>query len=1656
MKATHLVEPLEARIAPATLVNPTTVTYIDEDGDTVVVKTTRGAFDLSDFTFRDIGGGEQLQLLELDPTDFKGAHISIKVTKRGAEGDGLVNVGHLSADGTSLASVKINGDLGKITVGDSIMNPSEPSLGLLKVRSMGLYGTATQEAGANLKSVIAHDLGKLVVLSDMRDVNFDVGGDLVSIMIGGSLIGTDATLAFGGSIECLGDIGVVKIGRDIVGGLQSNSGGIDSAGGIGSVTIGGAVIGGLGILSGVIRAKSGIGPIKIGQDLIGGAGISSGLIISEGDVASVTIGGSILGGTGIASGSVSSGREIGPVKVGMNVIGVGPSSGQISGSGGIGNVTIGGSLIGLEGAGTALILSDGDIGVVKIGGNVKGGSGGDSGKIAAGGSIAGIRIGGSLLGGDGHYDGLGPLQGQIVALGPIGAISIGGNVHGGDGRFSGAISSAGDIASVNVGGSLIGGDGGNSGLIGSAGSLGLVTIKHDVHGGVGDASGAIFSGQDGKGITIGGSLIGGDGFNSGFAGSSGASTVEFVKIGSDFVGGTGPESGAIENSINVIVGGSVVGGTGDFSGYIFSERRIDSIVIGHDLIGASITDNSETPEGSGFIEGEEGIGSITIGGSIIAGTDASTLGDLRFNASIQSEGGIDSLTVKGGLIGNRGSKGDTFVIIAANRAADPNATENSVIGKISIGGRVEFAQILAGYNIGLDAENPDAQIGTVKVGGDWIASSIVVGAINLGADDALGGSGPNADNVNFGDDHDGKIPGTDSAAIISRIGSIQIAGEVFGTPTAIGDSDSYGFVAEEIGSVRIGERRFTLEEGAGNDAIRLGLDRPNLPSDFAAHEVDAPFDMSTPSEVPAAKLINPRTIVYTDSDGDRVTVKLSKPLLNEGNVNDVFTFDHGIVGGDDSLPQQLQLIDLSILATDGVGVSVTVKRGGGDGLAQIGRIGSGNFNMGHVNIDGDLGSIRGGASTDELGLLSLTVRSYGRYGTDTQSAASLPAIGGEINGGIGSLRVKQDVVGANIDVTGGIGSIAIGGSLIGGFSINSGVIFATGFIGSVKIGGHLQGGRNTNAGAIVATTGIGPVSIGGSLIGGEGLFTGVVSGVGAGSFKITHNLIGGGGDSSGRIIAAGRVFAIGGSVLGGVGNDSATIESEDAIASVKIGHNIVGRQIGSGLVTAESLDRITIGGSLMGGEGTASGLIETLAGDMGVVKIRHDLRGGSGDESGKIRCLGESGSMLIGGSLIGGSGRYDTILDPDGFEQEGQIFIRDNVATIKIGMDVIGGKGETAGSIVCVENTDRIIIGGSIVGGAGRSTGAIASNDVGVIGVAFDLFGGNGEASGGITMFRFGSVALGGSVIGGSESNTGIITALQGDAIKVAGDVVGGSAFFSGILGASGGSLGKVVVEGSLVGGRESTTGIIFASNGVGSVKIGHHLIGSSIVAAGDSLDATGAILSGRFINNVSIGGSMIGGWDASSSGDLTSNASIVTSGNIGTLSVAGSLLGNVTATGGGVPRIIALGTDLLPGESDEFTIRKLTVGGRVDHAQILAGYSLDAKPINGNASIGAVKVKGDWIASDLVAGAKTETVPIGVPKSFGDSDDVPINAGESSRIASVTIKGLAVGSSEGGDHFGFVAGQIGAFKALGSSASGSIELLELSTITGDMSVRAV
>ena len=140
-------------------------------------------------------------------------------------------------------------------------------------------------------------------------------------------------------------------------------------------------------------------------------------------------------------------------------------------------------------------------------------------------------------------------------------------------------------------------------------------------------------------------------------------------------------------------------------------------------------------------------------------------------------------------------------------------------------------------------------------------------------------------------------------------------------------------------------------------------------------------------------------------------------------------------------------------------------------------------------------------------------------------------------------------------------------------------------------------------------------------------------------------------------------------------------------------------------------------------------------------------------------------------------------------------------------------------------------------------------------------------------------------------------------------------------------------------------------------------------------------------------------------------------------MKIGGSIIGNTTHA----VLIIARGQNVKLASGFDIAIASVTVGGSVQHAQILAGYLIDGldgsiDPVNADASIGAVSVGRSWVGSDLVAGARNAgTLGFGV----GDALQATGNTALIARIASITIRGDVSGSRAAGDNFGFVAEQI-------------------------------
>ncbi len=831
------LEELEPRVVPAKLVSATTLIYQDVDGDNVTVVLSKGGLTTNNannvFTFSSGPGAvngsttipEQLQEIDLTALSTSANGTGVKVTAARSpttHGDGFANVGFITAANINLGSVSIKGDLGKIVAGTATGTTS--SLASLTVQSMGRFGTTTQPPGGDLQSSIARSIGTVTIKSDLDGATISVGASIGTLTIGGSLLGGAGTNS--GSVQSQGNIGTVSIGGNIEGGAGLLSGVVYSVTGqIGSLKVGGSILGGSGpaddvngngsllLGAGSVISKLNLGHVTIGGDIVGGSGDGSGSLVSvsgtiqstvAGVVVGVSVGGNLQGGSGNQSGQISSTSDMGPVKIGRSIIGGSQANtGLVSCGGNLGAVTVGGDVrgsafpdTGVIGSGkngkiasvkiggsliggtdfTGEVSSGSDIGSISIDGDLVGSSGGNSGGIDGGGNIGTVFVGGSLFGGTGGD------TGEILSgpSGNIGFITVNGSLYGNSGGFSGDIDAGGNIAAARIGQSLIGGTGGDSGEIFSTGNMGSLTIGGDLVGGSGGDSGAIFCSGNLAGIMVAGSLLGGDGGDT----------------GEIFVDGA---AGA------VTVGGDVQGGGGGSSGDITVTGNLGAVTIKGNLVGGSISGSGAVSlSHSGYVTGQR-IASLVVGGSIVAGSNTSTNGATLTNSgAVQAVNDIGPITVKGSLEGN--STNPVFITARGQATVSPKATVDLAIASLTVNGRVEMADILAGYDTSGNAVNGNASIGAVKVGLDWIASNIAAGV-------ETGDS-----SMNFGKATDHEVLPESNPDLISQIASIVIGGQVLGTPTVT--TDHFGLDAEQIGSFSVGGTSYALKPGPHNDGLQ--------------------------------------------------------------------------------------------------------------------------------------------------------------------------------------------------------------------------------------------------------------------------------------------------------------------------------------------------------------------------------------------------------------------------------------------------------------------------------------------------------------------------------------------------------------------------------------------------------------------------------------------------------------------------------------------------------------------------------------------------------------------------------------------------------------------------------------------------------------------
>lgn len=487
------IEPLEPRIAPAAIISPTEVTFLDANGETAVVKISKPLFTsaaaagkilvftdpanqnaASPFASTGPQDLDHINLLGSGGTALTAAqdmNISVTLIPQ-RDGPHTVNVGHIDAavfdpntgkasQNIDLGKITIQGDLGHITAGDNFSTPAIKSLDVL---SMTQGGTS-------------------IVLSSITSLH--IAGDFNSFLnVAGGVFGRVDNMKIDGALR-----GIIQF-----------------SGRIGTATIGSMVGNDLfafnGSLLGFTGANSSIGSLHVLGSVTGGAKNDSAEIYANGTIGKIVIDGDLSGSSNVNSSSpvVGSGYiqggHIQSVKIGGNVsafanAGTGgiANSGAIRASGKIDSLEIDGSVTGVKGNPVFISAVQGStskhaaldvaLGSVTIKGNatyldVLAGYGPDTSTTTGTGSGAVTNPVGAPLGA--------PLDGTAQ----IGTVSVGGNLSSsniaagvarnpggyfgaaGDSAIHGADNKTGlhsSIAKIIVGGTATG-DGTNSGSFG--------------------------------------------------------------------------------------------------------------------------------------------------------------------------------------------------------------------------------------------------------------------------------------------------------------------------------------------------------------------------------------------------------------------------------------------------------------------------------------------------------------------------------------------------------------------------------------------------------------------------------------------------------------------------------------------------------------------------------------------------------------------------------------------------------------------------------------------------------------------------------------------------------------------------------------------------------------------------------------------------------------------------------------------------------------------------------------------------------------------------------------------------------------------------------------------------------------------------------------
>jgi|GEM_PF-2224164 len=415
-------------------------------------------------------------------------------------------------------------------------------------------------------------------------------------------------------------------------------------------------------------------------------------------------------------------------------------------------------------------------------------------------------------------------------FGTIGTLTVEGALKGGTEANSGRVMVSGKITKATFG-SIEGGAGAGSGLLVTSAldgraSFGSVTVKGSVLGGAGDSSGGIVAQRIGN-VTIDGNVTGSTGANSGSV--SATTSLGLVKVGGDVRGGSVANSGEIRAGTTlagVTIGGKLTGGAGEESGIVVAGTRLGKVTVTGDVMGGGGKNS-----GAIISNGTSGSTSVAVGGKVLGGNGESSGG-------IRTAGDFSAVTIGGSLGGGAGAASGQIQAIGNVGAISigkdtPGATAGNSIsggagansGQLNLGNNLTAlttaGTIQGGTGNGSGGISAVGAIGTIAItgnlrGGDSTASAFLnlTGFISAGSLTTLKITGDIASGIDGG----GGLASSGSIRA-GMIGTLEVGGDVRGNRgandagilvpviiSAAGSADALAFQSVKIGGdVRFAE-----------------------------------------------------------------------------------------------------------------------------------------------------------------------------------------------------------------------------------------------------------------------------------------------------------------------------------------------------------------------------------------------------------------------------------------------------------------------------------------------------------------------------------------------------------------------------------------------------------------------------------------------------------------------------------------------------------------------------------------------------------------------------------------------------------------------------------------------------------------------------------